>query len=396
MACSTLSHGVALVAKAPAPSSSPRLSYAMVRLPALRTAPSLTMVQRCAGGYGGNTAVPRRAPSIDDDECICFTRDDPDDDVEAGVALLDAVAGAFRPLLDNLKQLRSVQTVFNVEDYHVGMPFGAILACLALWQMWKMDPSTCLDFLLAYAFYKLSVLAADVRKQGFCNDLITRVQFVIVVTMALKDIRKSVVPLDYIRDSVFFLYTMSVLTDLTGTKKFVNPFFSFLLALSKAKHGILAVMRLLAFDDFSCFGPWGVLPKMEGLTNAQQVELEQPKTRIDRLFDDQDDPKIKAEWDAQWMEICQTLLAPMPLANDEAIGLKTEDAHNVPQLELNDGAIGPKMKSLPDVQRVEVGQIVAHMPCVTDEVIETKMGGGHTRFQTGGGGANTRSGATSE
>lgn len=114
------------------------------------------------------------------------------------------------------------------------------------------------------------------------------------------------------------------------------------------------------------------------------------------MFDDQDYPKIKAEWDAQWMEICQTLLAPMPLANDEAIGLKTEGAHNVPQLELNDGAIGPKMKSLPDVQRVEVGQTVAHMPCVTDEVIETKMGGGHTRFQTGGGGANTRSGATSE
>lgn len=53
---------------------------------------------------------------------------------------------------------------------------GALLACLGLWQLWKMDPSTCLDFVLAYAFYKLSVLAADVRKQGFCNDLITRVQ----------------------------------------------------------------------------------------------------------------------------------------------------------------------------------------------------------------------------
>lgn len=61
------------------------------------------------------------APSIYD---FRFRRD-PDADKEAAVALLDAVAGAFRPLLDNLKQLRSVRTVFDVEDYHVGMPFGA-------------------------------------------------------------------------------------------------------------------------------------------------------------------------------------------------------------------------------------------------------------------------------
>ncbi|KAE8808782.1 hypothetical protein D1007_14878 [Hordeum vulgare] len=60
--------------------------------------------------------------------------------------------------------------------------------------MWKMDPSTCLDLLLAYAFYKLSVLAADVRKRGFCNDLITRVQLAIGLTVAFKDIHKSIAP----------------------------------------------------------------------------------------------------------------------------------------------------------------------------------------------------------
>ena len=53
---------------------------------------------------------------------------------------------------------------------------GALLACVALYQVWKLDPSTCLDMALSYAFYKLSVVAADLRKRGFSNDLITRIQ----------------------------------------------------------------------------------------------------------------------------------------------------------------------------------------------------------------------------
>uniref|UniRef100_A0A453L5M1 Uncharacterized protein n=1 Tax=Aegilops tauschii subsp. strangulata TaxID=200361 RepID=A0A453L5M1_AEGTS len=199
-------------------------------------------------------------------------------------------------LLDNLKQLRSLRTVFDVEDYHVGMPFGAFLACLGLWQMWKMDPSTCLDFMLAYAFYKLSVLAADVRKQGFCNDLITRVQLVIGVTMAIKDIHKRIVPLDYIRVPVFFLYTVSVLSDLSGVKKFLNPLFNFLLALSKTKHGKIELMRMLVFHDFSYFTRYFGVPKMEGASNAQQEELEQAQTRFLRLIDEAD-PKMKAKMD---------------------------------------------------------------------------------------------------
>jgi hypothetical protein len=47
---------------------------------------------------------------------------------------------------------------------------------VGLYQVWKIDPSTCLDMALAYAFYKLSVVAANLRKQGFSNDVITRIQ----------------------------------------------------------------------------------------------------------------------------------------------------------------------------------------------------------------------------
>lgn len=40
-----------------------------------------------------------------------------------------------------------------------------------------MDPSTFLNAALGYAFYKLSVVSSQLRKQGFANDLITRLKF---------------------------------------------------------------------------------------------------------------------------------------------------------------------------------------------------------------------------
>ena len=43
---------------------------------------------------------------------------------DAAAALRDMVAGVFRPLLDNFHNLRSLKTVYDTEDYHLGMPFG--------------------------------------------------------------------------------------------------------------------------------------------------------------------------------------------------------------------------------------------------------------------------------
>lgn len=138
------------------------------------------------------------------------------------------------------------------------------------------------------------------------------------------------------RVPVFFLYTMSVLTDLSGIKKFMSPFFSFLLALSKTKHGRLEVMRMLVFDDFSYITRHVGVPKMEGVSDAQQVELEQTQTRFLRLIDEAA-AKMNAKMDAQWMELC-----------------------------LNDEMLGSKMESVPDVQQVEVDQIVAQVPHVNE------------------------------
>lgn len=43
---------------------------------------------------------------------------------EAVAALKAAAADACRALVDNLGDIRSLKTVYDVEDYHIGMPFG--------------------------------------------------------------------------------------------------------------------------------------------------------------------------------------------------------------------------------------------------------------------------------
>jgi hypothetical protein len=45
---------------------------------------------------------------------------------EASAALKAAAADACSALVDNFRHLRSLKTVYNVEDYHIGMPFGII------------------------------------------------------------------------------------------------------------------------------------------------------------------------------------------------------------------------------------------------------------------------------
>ncbi|PNT64862.1 hypothetical protein BRADI_4g34075v3 [Brachypodium distachyon] len=160
-----------------------------------------------------------------DGEFVVAARKLVDGPAPATAALKAMIAGLFRPLFDNFHQLRSLKTVFDTEDYHIGMPFGALLACIACHKLWKMDPSTFLDAALGYAFYRLSVLSSQVRRQGFSNDFISRIKFIIVLIMAFKDIDKKIVTLDCIRAPVWFLYLTTFVFDVKGLKKHARSIF---------------------------------------------------------------------------------------------------------------------------------------------------------------------------
>ncbi|VAI33996.1 unnamed protein product [Triticum turgidum subsp. durum] len=156
---------------------------------------------------------------------------------EAVAALKAAAADACRALVDNFGDIRSLKTVYDVEDYHIGMPFGVLIACIGCYQLWKLDPSTFLDVVLGYAFYRLSVLGSHIRRQGFSNDLFGRLKFVIVIIMAVKDFRKNLAPIDFIRTPVYALYFISFLHDIIGLKKYGKYYFAVTIELLKTQEG---------------------------------------------------------------------------------------------------------------------------------------------------------------
>uniref|UniRef100_A0A0E0QT89 Uncharacterized protein n=1 Tax=Oryza rufipogon TaxID=4529 RepID=A0A0E0QT89_ORYRU len=69
------------------------------------------------------------------------------------------------------------------------------MACLALWQLWRAAPAVCLDAAMAYEFYKLSVMASDLRRRGFSPDLLIRLKFVWWEMKGLKKYAKYCIPL---------------------------------------------------------------------------------------------------------------------------------------------------------------------------------------------------------
>uniref|UniRef100_A0A0E0E8G9 Uncharacterized protein n=1 Tax=Oryza meridionalis TaxID=40149 RepID=A0A0E0E8G9_9ORYZ len=141
---------------------------------------------------------------------------------EAAAALRGAAAGAVRPLRELARDVRGLESALHVEEFHVGMPFGAAMACLGLWRLWRAAPAVCVDAALAYAFYKLSVMAADLRRRGFSPDLLIRLKFVITIIMLAKDFHKKIIPLDYIRLAIFFIYLSSVWWEMKGLKKYAK------------------------------------------------------------------------------------------------------------------------------------------------------------------------------
>ncbi|KAL6656265.1 hypothetical protein ACP70R_007091 [Stipagrostis hirtigluma subsp. patula] len=169
---------------------------------------------------------------------------------EAWEALKAMIAGIFRPLFRNLAEIKSLRTVYDLEDYHLGILLGAVLGCVGCHQLWKAAPSIFIDVVLGYAFYRLSVVSSEVRRQGKRNNLFTRLQFGIVVIMAIKDFRKNYEFLDILRMPAFALYYATFLFDITGLKKYARHYLILTVNLLRTKGGFQELFRIIFYPGY--------------------------------------------------------------------------------------------------------------------------------------------------
>nr|XP_034580945.1 uncharacterized protein LOC117844320 [Setaria viridis] len=141
---------------------------------------------------------------------------------EAAAAVKGAAAGLLaRPLRDLFDDVRKLKTVYDVEEFHICLPIGALMSCVAAYHLCKAAPSAFVDFVLHYAFYRLCVMAADVRRRGFATDFIIRLKLFITVATLAKGFIDQVTFLNFIaRYALFAIYYISVSVEVYGLKKY--------------------------------------------------------------------------------------------------------------------------------------------------------------------------------
>ncbi|KAI4989676.1 hypothetical protein ZWY2020_038039 [Hordeum vulgare] len=164
---------------------------------------------------------------------------------EAWDALKTEIGRSFRPHLRNLGEIFSLRSPYDLEDYQIGMLFGAFLGCVGCYQLWKTAPSIFVDAFLAFIFYKLSVVSSELHRNDKSNSLITRLKFGTILIMVWKDIKKNYVLLDVVRMPVFLLYICAFLFDVAGVKNYGRRGLVYFVNLMKTRGGIQEICRIM-------------------------------------------------------------------------------------------------------------------------------------------------------
>ncbi|KAM3390859.1 hypothetical protein ACQJBY_012465 [Aegilops geniculata] len=97
------------------------------------------------------------------------------------------VAGPLESIILTLREIMAAGNLFRCRSFHVGTLSGALLVLAAFCQLCKTTPTLFMDIVLGYVFYKLSVLSAQLQKDGRSFSICARIQLVLLLILSFKD-----------------------------------------------------------------------------------------------------------------------------------------------------------------------------------------------------------------
>ncbi|KAF2936135.1 uncharacterized protein [Oryza sativa Japonica Group] len=158
------------------------------------------------------------------------------------------LSGPLQPVLRALREIGAAGNLFRCRSFHIGILSGALLVIAGFSQLCSTTPILFVDIVLGYIFYKLSILSAELQRNGRANNICARIQLVLIFILSFKDNSSSQGIYGILSELIWFinvqLYFSMVYSEVTGLKH-MRLFWLGVYRLLQTKGGLTKVIKSL-------------------------------------------------------------------------------------------------------------------------------------------------------
>uniref|UniRef100_A0A0E0PER3 Uncharacterized protein n=1 Tax=Oryza rufipogon TaxID=4529 RepID=A0A0E0PER3_ORYRU len=156
------------------------------------------------------------------------------------------VSGPLEPVFRVLREIGAAGNLFRCRSFHIGILSGALLVIAGFSQLCNMTPFLFVDIVLGYMFYKLSILAAELQRNGRANNICARIQLVLLFVLSFKDSRGYQGTYGVLAGLIWFLnvqlYFRTVYYEMVGTN-YIRIFWLGVYRILQSKGGLIKVAK---------------------------------------------------------------------------------------------------------------------------------------------------------